>query len=37
LEQRLGDFGATSYSFSVEQLEDMLLKLIQTDEAIHQA
>jgi ABC-type multidrug transport system ATPase subunit len=36
-QESLSEFGVTSYSFTVEQLEDMLLKLIQTDEAIHQA
>ncbi|KAH0789908.1 ABC transporter family protein [Histomonas meleagridis] len=34
-EQRKEDLGVISYSFSVEQLEDMLLKIIQTEEAAY--
>jgi ABC-type multidrug transport system ATPase subunit len=33
LTERQDELGVISYSFAVEQLEDMLLKLIQTDEA----
>ena len=33
LEEKKEEIGLQSYSFAVEQLEDMLLKLIQTDEA----
>ena len=32
-DKNLGKMGVKSYSFSVEQIEDMLLKLIQTEEA----
>jgi ABC-type multidrug transport system ATPase subunit len=33
LSDRMDEYGVTNYSFAVEQLEDMLLKLIQSDEA----
>jgi ABC-type multidrug transport system ATPase subunit len=36
LSERLDEYDVTSYSFAVEQLEDMLLKLIQSDEAAYQ-
>jgi ABC-type multidrug transport system ATPase subunit len=36
LAEHLEDYQVTSYSFAVEQLEDMLLKLIQSDEAAYQ-
>jgi ABC-type multidrug transport system ATPase subunit len=36
LENRKDELGIISYSFSVQQLEDMLLKLIQSQEAQHQ-
>jgi ABC-type multidrug transport system ATPase subunit len=36
LQENLEQYGVTAYSFSVEQLEDMLLKLIQSDEAAYQ-
>lgn len=32
LDQKESDFGINSYSFQVEQIEDMLVKLIQTEE-----
>jgi hypothetical protein len=37
LSARLEEYGVSNYSFSVEQLEDMLLKMIQSDEAAYQA
>jgi ABC-type multidrug transport system ATPase subunit len=36
LQENLDQYGVTAYSFAVEQLEDMLLKLIQSDEAAYQ-
>jgi hypothetical protein len=33
LEERQQELGVVSFSFAVEQLEDVLLKLIQTEEA----
>jgi ABC-type multidrug transport system ATPase subunit len=36
LQEKLEEYGVVSYAFAVEQLEDMLLKLIQTDEAAYQ-
>jgi ABC-type multidrug transport system ATPase subunit len=35
LSERLNEYDVTTYSFAVEQLEDMLLKLIQADEATY--
>jgi ABC-type multidrug transport system ATPase subunit len=37
LQEKLEEYGVVSYAFAVEQLEDMLLKLIQSDEAAYQA
>lgn len=36
LEKKKEELGVTSYSFAVQQLEDMLLKLIQAEEAKHE-
>jgi ABC-type multidrug transport system ATPase subunit len=36
LSEKLDEYQIISYSFAVEQLEDMLLKLIQSDEATYQ-
>lgn len=36
LDEKKDEYGIVSYSFSVEQLEDMLLKIIQEDEAQYQ-
>jgi ABC-type multidrug transport system ATPase subunit len=36
LSEKLDEFQIISYSFAVEQLEDMLLRLIQSDEATYQ-
>jgi hypothetical protein len=35
LSERMEEYQVRSYSFAVEQLEDMLLKLIQSDEAAY--